>query len=564
MSNLPAIQDNNKTTTHRLYMWKAESTRTCRPTYEDHGNNINGGGDNSNSTAGPNPQKGHGEEKRNNDKPVFTSFPNIPKEIRLKIWELVACGDPKTVDIWAHLKLDITSDESTWSQHIPEEYLKYMTLSKAKDVPSILHVCHEARTIGLKYYTPEVETKGAFNLPSNLDRVVTPRIWVNWAVDTLLLGTCSERLLGTQSRHYFRIEDFGMLHHVEMVLKHLPRGMATLALHHTDVNFIQQSNLIDYPGEIILYRFTEASFPKKVIGVPDSHPMSAYSLILSGPGILQSADFGLTIWHLMSDNRLHWMISQKGDDWKRPNVKLRVWGQPDHQPDLWDDTSPVPDCLTNELGWTGLLILFQTCLLNNTLVHNIFDLLCCKPNSRLLQLDLANCNISKYHTTLSAFRHLPADTCHRHLQSFKTTRQRNIPTATTLVCRFYVLPRANLYAKFSVPSNRPLATLNILVSPTSVLCRPAQPAQPVQRSLEAPDSFELRLWLWHSNVAGSTAAPRVTAACASAAGLGYITEGQKSKMTLEVETMSLEQLTQHPHSEDMRSYVIARQVALLQ
>ncbi|CAG8973120.1 hypothetical protein HYALB_00007597 [Hymenoscyphus albidus] len=501
MSNLPAVQDNDETSTHCLYMWKADSAMPYRPMYQDHGSNINGRGDNSNSTAEPNSQAGHGEEKRNNDMPVFSCFPNIPKEIRLNIWELVACGDPKTVDIWAHLKLGITSDELTWSQYVPEEYLKYMTLSQAKNVPPILHVCHEARTIGLKFYTPEVETKGAFNLPNNLDRVVTPRIWNRgfWHV-----ASCGNGLETSSSRDGY------------------------IGLHHTDVNFIQQSNLIDYPGEIILYRFAEASFPKKVFGVPDSQPMSAYSLILSEPGILQSTRFWLTTRHVISNSLLHWMMNRKGDDWKRPNIELKVWGQPDCQLDLWDDTSPVRDYQTNEIGWTGLL-------------------------SRLLQLNLTNCNLSKYHTTLSGFRHLPPTP--PILQNHETAKY---PNHNDTGVQVPLLPYASLYARSSIPSR--LSSGNFRHSFVADLCRSPQPAQPVERSLEAADSTELHLGF----LAGLEEHQSREQHEENAPKLITFTREQMGAMTREVYGMSREELIQHHDTKDLRSHVIARQVALLQ
>lgn len=232
---------------------------------------------------------------------VFALFQRFPKEIWLKIWHMVACSEPKVVDIWAHLKLGLTTDELASAPHIPAEYLKYKTLSKASKVPAILHVCKNAREVGLQYYAPEGKTKGAFNVPSDLNRVITPRIWVNWEVDTLLLVAPTDKYDGMP---YFRKEDFLMLKHTEMVLERLPPKTAKLALYYTNLDFIQQMKHIEYPSEILLYNTFKM---EKAPGLPGSHPASSFSWILPRTTGFQLESSQHTKGLLKYEGVLEWM-----------------------------------------------------------------------------------------------------------------------------------------------------------------------------------------------------------------------------------------------------------------
>lgn len=127
-------------------------------------------------------QEASGPSTENSAKTTsFTLFPQLPLEIRMRIWEL-ACFFPRNVDIW------VTHLPESYIREPPENYTRggpptpFRYLSRSP-VPAILHVCNESRTIGLNFYKLEFGS-GTFEL-QYFTLSVKPTIYVNLSVDRI-------------------------------------------------------------------------------------------------------------------------------------------------------------------------------------------------------------------------------------------------------------------------------------------------------------------------------------------------------------------------------------------
>lgn len=108
--------------------------------------------------------------KGNKPDQVFTLFPNLPPELRNKIWnEHCTQYEPQIIDLWA------TKDST-------ETKMRYGTHSQA---PPILHTSREARSIGLKYYKLLFEEDIQGEIFRDIGNPKKPHIYVNWEHDIL-------------------------------------------------------------------------------------------------------------------------------------------------------------------------------------------------------------------------------------------------------------------------------------------------------------------------------------------------------------------------------------------
>jgi hypothetical protein len=139
----------------------------------------------------------HNEDEITNEvdqkpSPEFTLFPNLPIELRNKIWEH-ACFLPRNLEVksWNYGKriaiptLD-TNEENPWQ----------VWIYRSNTVPpAVLSVCLESRTIGLKYYKLDWGTHYAFR---GFTFSTPATIYVNYD---------SDRIVMTQRFHSRDIED---------------------------------------------------------------------------------------------------------------------------------------------------------------------------------------------------------------------------------------------------------------------------------------------------------------------------------------------------------------------
>jgi hypothetical protein len=98
---------------------------------------------------------------------TFTLFPDLPFELRLKIWRLIAPG-PRTVSVQYLMKYDNFNGK---------RISKFSGWGSPDPVPIILHICREARVEALKTYQPAF--RSYFH---------EAKTYIDFEVDTILFG----------------------------------------------------------------------------------------------------------------------------------------------------------------------------------------------------------------------------------------------------------------------------------------------------------------------------------------------------------------------------------------
>ena len=98
---------------------------------------------------------------------TFTHFPDLPFELRLKVWRLITPG-PRTVPIEYRMKYEDFNGK---------RISKFSGWSTGEPVPVILQICHEARFQARKSLQPAF--KSFFH---------EARIYINFDIDTILFG----------------------------------------------------------------------------------------------------------------------------------------------------------------------------------------------------------------------------------------------------------------------------------------------------------------------------------------------------------------------------------------
>lgn len=170
--------------------------------------------------------------KRNTD--------SIPFVVRLKIWEFFACCDPKVIPIQPEIEYyyqPTTGDYKPWDgwpdipAHSTKMFICYNKASQRRpkdfQAPAILHTTSEARAVGFKYYTPERTCEkflACFNVPAPIEIKGIPEehktpIWVNWAVDTLVVRELRTRIQWGDDQ-----VERQMVHKILKIVDTLPRG----------------------------------------------------------------------------------------------------------------------------------------------------------------------------------------------------------------------------------------------------------------------------------------------------------------------------------------------------
>lgn len=120
----------------------------------------------------------------------FELFPELPVELRHKIWD-EACCVPRIINLKAY-PLSDNGDEGIGDaifDGFGELPIHIITL---KDIPSTLHTTHEARLIALKHY--KLDFGYEFKTDKNVyhDRIqicinIEPRTYVNWSYDVVCI-----------------------------------------------------------------------------------------------------------------------------------------------------------------------------------------------------------------------------------------------------------------------------------------------------------------------------------------------------------------------------------------
>jgi 2EXR family len=118
----------------------------------------------------------HEADSERSVRDTFTSFGQLPSELRIKIWSYV-CFQPRNIDIFTDKLGVIRISDDTY-------FDAYMFYSHFCSHPAVLHVCREAREEALKHYQLEFGTSYHFSL---VDFSTPPRIYVNFACDRLCL-----------------------------------------------------------------------------------------------------------------------------------------------------------------------------------------------------------------------------------------------------------------------------------------------------------------------------------------------------------------------------------------
>jgi hypothetical protein len=123
----------------------------------------------------------------------FTRFKELPLELRLNIWDLVAFT-PRNIDIWLGERTFL-NEKMGWTENTARYNIYFFHSTTAP--PLLLHVDQEARAEGLKVYKLDFrvvhDLKRAAGLgPSTLEISFDPSIYINWAVDTLCVMNTSK------------------------------------------------------------------------------------------------------------------------------------------------------------------------------------------------------------------------------------------------------------------------------------------------------------------------------------------------------------------------------------
>ncbi|TAQ88116.1 hypothetical protein B7494_g3580 [Chlorociboria aeruginascens] len=113
--------------------------------------------------------------------PRFTLFPDLPCELRIKIWKLAEPG-PRTV------RIQYNMNYKSWNGKFIADFKGWTSPDPA---PTILHVCQESRAEALRTYSP------AFGSYFH-----APKVYINFSIDTLKFDNPQKDGLGEGSDIY--------------------------------------------------------------------------------------------------------------------------------------------------------------------------------------------------------------------------------------------------------------------------------------------------------------------------------------------------------------------------
>ncbi|CZR64274.1 uncharacterized protein PAC_14172 [Phialocephala subalpina] len=142
--------------------------------------------------------------KKNKPSSIFTCFPNLPVEIRMKIWK-EACFQPRVVDSYLTCPGDEEESHYIWHLFDRDQFLTFVTIT-ARRAPAILHTSQEARKIGLENYSLEFGRTGETTVAGDTTLTLTtpPKVYINWNSDiicpTQVLDYVDNEGLGSNGR----------------------------------------------------------------------------------------------------------------------------------------------------------------------------------------------------------------------------------------------------------------------------------------------------------------------------------------------------------------------------
>ncbi|CZR60158.1 uncharacterized protein PAC_10054 [Phialocephala subalpina] len=123
---------------------------------------------------------------------MFTPFPRLPIELRLKVWKY-ACFKPRLIDLWF-----VPVADKRDSFKFDEFQQPFIYESHCRQAPAVLHTSQEARNVGLQHYSLEFGSKfeGQVIFPMSgfenflmargtIEVSMPPQIYVNWACDII-------------------------------------------------------------------------------------------------------------------------------------------------------------------------------------------------------------------------------------------------------------------------------------------------------------------------------------------------------------------------------------------
>ncbi|KAH7395922.1 hypothetical protein BKA64DRAFT_72689 [Cadophora sp. MPI-SDFR-AT-0126] len=132
---------------------------------------------------------------------TFTKFPNLPTELRLKVWEFACC-------VTRNLVLQIQDMTQGFSEYTPYYFWT------SCPVPAVLGVCQESRVKALQHYSLDFGARETWELDRGQMTFEAPAtIYINWAFDRVCMfhvgdfvefthvgGQISKRLSALQQR----------------------------------------------------------------------------------------------------------------------------------------------------------------------------------------------------------------------------------------------------------------------------------------------------------------------------------------------------------------------------
>jgi hypothetical protein len=118
----------------------------------------------------------------------FTLFPKLPNELRMRIWK-EACFEPRIVEV----------DISAYPAEGPASTANRNYTTRTP-TPAVLHVCSEARQIGLEHYNRIFRRPFYFNIKDPKEHI----IYANFEQDTILLSL-GQQQIGSQNFSLLRL-----------------------------------------------------------------------------------------------------------------------------------------------------------------------------------------------------------------------------------------------------------------------------------------------------------------------------------------------------------------------
>ncbi|KAE8452859.1 hypothetical protein EG329_013131 [Mollisiaceae sp. DMI_Dod_QoI] len=113
----------------------------------------------------------------------FTKFPELPMELRIKIWDHASFFQ-RNINIWLRTLGELRVKNYTPGSWTAAEDFESHEFVTNTEPPTLLHTCKESREVGLQRYRLSLGTSYEF---SNVKISTPPQIYVNWSCDRICL-----------------------------------------------------------------------------------------------------------------------------------------------------------------------------------------------------------------------------------------------------------------------------------------------------------------------------------------------------------------------------------------